>query len=87
MKNDCIIIGDIVNVTFISDNELYDCEVIYTPSGVGDCWTLKDKKGTIHNVLLYSRMSKVKESLKSNEVREPRGYMHCVGGYSPTRTI
>lgn len=53
--------GDIVDVFFNTADAIYDVEVLYTPCATGDCFTLKDKKGTIYNVQQYNYMIKHSE--------------------------
>lgn len=56
---DVIKIGDIVNVFFENADPLASVEVLHDANQL-DYWILKEENGTIHNVKMFSKMTKLK---------------------------
>jgi len=52
--------GDKVNVYWETIRAEFGLEVLYRPQDVGDCWGLARPDGTLVNVLLFSKMEKVR---------------------------
>ena len=59
MSKERINVGDTVCVYFNTADAIFDAEVLYTPCATGDCFILKDKKGSIYNVQQYNYMVKI----------------------------
>ena len=52
--------GDKVNIYWEHLTAEFGLEVLSSPCGVGDCWTLKRPSGTIINVMFFAIMEQVK---------------------------
>ena len=53
--------GDWVKVFFENVPWIEKAEVLNRPCDVGDSWTLREADGTIHSVILFARITRIKE--------------------------
>lgn len=63
MDRNKIEIGDIVSVAFSKDEGWFPkLEVLYIPSGIGDCWHMKNPdNGQIHYIQNFETISLMKK--------------------------
>lgn len=87
-KDDQIVEGDRVSVYWENVQNIFDVLVLHAPSGPGEVWILKEndliyqdekgkkhigKRGTVHYVVSFSRMTKEFPNTNPYTKRPPRG--------------
>lgn len=65
--DDIIKVGERVSVYWDSVQNVFDAEVLFAPNAFGEPWILKESNGTIHYVMVYSRMTRQRRSEKPPE--------------------
>lgn len=62
--NDQITEGDHVSIYWENVQSIFDAEVLHVASGPGEVWIVREKKGKIHYIMTYSRMTRVEKGTK-----------------------